>query len=61
MPGARTERRPRAATIQSLASRSKLVVGRSFRNANQPIVAARPISLGAPTVVAEHPPLLEVG
>ena len=34
MPGVRTERRPRAATIQSLASRSELVVGRSFRNAN---------------------------
>jgi hypothetical protein len=28
MPGVRAERRPRAATIQSLVSRSELVVGR---------------------------------
>jgi hypothetical protein len=42
MPGVRTERRPRAATIQSLVSRSELAVGRSFRNANHLITLTGP-------------------
>jgi len=45
----------------SIRKAHRIGVGRSFRNANHTIVAARPISLVAPTVVGEHPPLLEVG